>query len=121
MSVTISEISDDALNLWIAENLEPAMTLPELVYAISPKLGWKSKTVGHIPFRDRGTDIYIPQPFCTDPALTVMLMEDMMTDTDWSSTAEAIANTPTAIDSGTADVFKRVVAEAWALAKGWKP
>lgn len=68
-------MSDEELNMWIAEKLEPQpshRTAPRQVAPGSPSIcdGWKCPG-----WTEAGGYIWQPRAFCSDPACTMMLIQ----------------------------------------------
>lgn len=79
--------TNDALNRWIAEFLEPKPSEPpRFSQDTSPNGGWRTKFLGFGLVDSPPNQVGYPAPklewqprdFCADPACTVMLMEKLL-------------------------------------------
>jgi hypothetical protein len=138
--ITISQISEQELELFISESAEPLASLPDPVAVLqaneptlSPLKFWvlvphtyqiENEKVRHWTLK------WFPRKWCTDAEASMMLMEILYSNHWWefnnSSTEIEATTTQEAYDAGcrsfvvsTDGRLKRGWAEATALAWGW--
>ena len=135
--MTISELSDDQLNRWIAEKMEPHPFFDIPPYPEEGQL-LTSNDNCWTAIND-GTSERVPKGFCADPELILMMMERISSNSaieihipDESSFVfvkrgiryqveiDICIDKRRAVFSGTGKTLGRAIAEAWALSRGWK-
>ena len=135
---SVSDLTDTDLNRWIAAKVEP---IPSWDLRKMHAEHWESdKGFWWRPMADAIHDYEIHDPIChnavTDPALTITLLEKLLQrgDVDFSTTstpdnpnrpyycyAEDSLQSSITPYRGYGPSIGRAIAEAWALANGWKP
>lgn len=124
MPITISEISDEDLNIWIATQLEPLSSLPNADECDKqdmdnfPTECWIASfrmsriALMHVPSWE-------PRDMVNDPAMTVMLLEKLASgDFVRSRSLERIREAMARVVWDKISVG-RAVAQAFALSLGW--
>jgi len=126
--VTAGELTDAELSRWIAERLEPSCQAPSSAVTSRPAywlVEMNPSRMTSAALNSGAQYEWQPRDLVHDPAMTVMLLEKMKStekivicgDGHWYITRYEHED----FYSANSECLGRAVAEAFALANGWKP